>query len=208
MSDPVLSDVYCDTMGELFNIGMGRAAKSLSDMVNEEVVLSVPNFKAVKYDEALELFNDITNEPVNAVEQFFDGQFSGNAVLFFTNHSSRELVQRIIGEVPASQDLGDMEHEALKEVSNIILNACFGCIAEVLGCELHSGVPKIVAGDLNKVMGTQCVNLGPEPLVLTLSMTFSLPNKSISGQVSLLMTSESIKKLIKELERFSSLYAM
>jgi len=208
MSNSVLSEEYCDTLGELFNIGMGRAANSLSDMVGEEVILSVPDLKAIQYQDALTLFTSMSSEPVNAVEQYFDGQFSGNALLFFSNQSSQELVYRILGDIPVSDDLGEMEQETLKEVANIILNACFGCIAEVLDCELHSGVPSIVTGSVAAVMGAQRKNLGPDPLVLTVSMTFSLPNKSIEGQVSLLMTSESIKKLVKELERFSSLYAM
>lgn len=207
MSEEILSEEFCDTLGELFNIGMGRAANSLSDMVNEEVILSVPALQAMTYEEALDMYLSISNERVNAVEQFFDGQFSGNALLFFTNQSSEELVRRIIGDLGAGEDLNEIEQEALKEVSNIILNACFGCIAEVLDCEINSGVPSIITGNIAAVIGIDRIKLGRNPLVLTLSMTFHLPSNSIEGQVSLLMTSESIQKLIKELERFSSLYA-
>jgi len=208
MNTEVLSDEHRDTLSELFNIGMGRAAQSLSEMVGEEVILSVPSLHAMPYAEALTLFGAISDEPINAVEQYFDGQFSGNAMLFYTHSSSQELVRRIVGDLSSSEDFGEMEQEALKEVSNIILNACFGCLAEVLECELQSGVPKIVNGDVSAVLDNQRTNLGSDPLVLTLSMTFSLPNKSIEGQVSLIMTSESISKLVKELERFSSLYVM
>jgi len=208
MNDQILSDENCDTLNELFNIGMGRAAKSLSEMVNEEVLLSVPSLQALSYQGALKLFDGIADEPINAVEQYFDGQFNGNAMLFYTQRSSQELVRRIIGDLAPNENFGEMEQEALKEVSNIILNACFGCLAEVLNCELQSGVPSIANGDVSSIFRKQRDNLGETPLVLSLSMTFSLPNKSIEGQVSLIMTSESIKKLVRELERFSSLYAM
>lgn len=208
MSVPILSDEYCDTLGELFNIGMGRAAKSLSDMVREEVLLSVPSLHAIHYEEALVLYKSQTVESINAVEQHFDGQFSGNALLFFSSSSSQVLVQRIIGDIPCDEMLSEIEQEALKEVSNIILNACFGCIAEVLDCELSSGVPSIITGDLETVLGVERLKVGEDPLVLALSMTFTLPNNSIHGQVSLLMSSESIKNLVHELERFSALYTV
>ena len=38
----ILSELENDLLGELFNIGVGRAANSLSQMVNQEVTLSVP----------------------------------------------------------------------------------------------------------------------------------------------------------------------
>lgn len=104
-------------------------------------------------------------------------------------------------------DLNEIEQETLKEVANIILNACLGCIAEVLDCELNSSVPNLLSGNVAAIVGVERLSLGPNPLVLTLSMTFNLPNNSVEGQVSLLMTSESIQRLIKELQRFSSLYA-
>jgi len=208
MSGPVLSEEYRDTLSELFNIGMGRAAQSLSEMVDEEVILSVPSLQALRYVEALDLFTNVSNGPINAVEQHFDGRFSGNAIIFYTQSSSAELIRHIVGDLAANESFGEMEEEALKEVSNIILNACFGCLAEVLDCELKSGVPVIITGDIGAVLKKQRGNSSVDPLVLSLSMQFSLPNKAIEGQVSLIMASESIRNLVKELERFSSLYAM
>lgn len=207
MSEAILSNEYCDTLGELFNIGMGRAAKSLSEMVREEVILSVPNLRAMSHQEALDMYIKKDSGQLNAIEQVFNGQFSGNAMLFFSNESSQELVRRIIGDMAMGSDLNEIEQETLKEVANIILNACLGCIAEVLDCELNSSVPNLLSGNVAAIVGVDRLSLGPNPLVLTLSMTFNLPNNSVEGQVSLLMTSESIQRLIKELQRFSSLYA-
>lgn len=193
---------HCDTLGELFNIGMGRAASSLSDMVDSEVILTIPSFNAVDFHSALSILNSESTGNVNAVEQCFQGEFSGNAFLFFNNESSLELIHSILGEEGWSFELGEMEQEALKEISNIILNACFGCIADILECELESSVPELISGKVDDVFDVQRMHVGTDPLVLTLSMTFSLPNKNITGQVSLIMASESIQRLIVELERF------
>ncbi len=206
MSESIMSDDYCDTLCELFNIGMGRAAASLSEMIDEEVLLTVPSLEAVTYRDAMDKFHELSPNPIDAVEQYFDGDFSGSAFLFFGDQSSLELVRRILGESYASTQLGELEQEALKEVSNIILNACFGCIAEVLDCEIESGVPVLLRGNVGDILNIERMHIGQEPLVLTLSMSFSLPDNLIQGQVSLLMTSESIRKLIRELEQYTMLY--
>lgn len=206
MTSETFSEDYCDTLCELFNIGMGRAAVSFSEMMDDEVILTVPSLKSIDFTTALELFQCISPGHVNAVEQYFDGQFSGNAFLFFNDESSLQLVRGILGEGNWSTELGELEQEALKEVSNIILNACFGCIADVLDCELQSSVPDLISGEINDVFDIERMHIGEEPLVLTLSMSFSLPNKQVTGQVSLIMASESIKRLITELEKFTTLY--
>ena len=185
---------------------MGRAAASLSEMIDEEVLLTVPSLEAVTYRDAMDKFHELSPNPIDAVEQYFDGDFSGSAFLFFGDQSSLELVRRILGESYASTQLGELEQEALKEVSNIILNACFGCIAEVLDCEIESGVPVLLRGNVGDILNIERMHIGQEPLVLTLSMSFSLPDNLIQGQVSLLMTSESIRKLIRELEQYTMLY--
>lgn len=202
----MFTEDYCDTLCELFNIGMGRAAVSLSEMVNDEVLLAVPSLQAVDFNTALHLYQSVSPGHVNAVEQCFEGQFSGNAFLFYNDESSLQLVRSILGEGSWSSELGELEQEALKEVSNIILNACFGCIADVLNCELESSVPDLISGEIKEVFEIERMHIGEDPLVLTLSMDFSLPNKKITGQVSLIMASESIKRLIIELERFMTLY--
>lgn len=206
MTENMFTEDYCDTLCELFNIGMGRAAVSLSEMVNDEVLLAVPSLQAVDFNTALHLYQSVSPGHVNAVEQCFEGQFSGNAFLFYNDESSLQLVRSILGEGSWSSELGELEQEALKEVSNIILNACFGCIADVLNCELESSVPDLISGEIKEVFEIERMHIGEDPLVLTLSMDFSLPNKKITGQVSLIMASESIKRLIIELERFMTLY--
>ena len=206
MSTEILSDDYCDTLCELFNIGMGRAAASLSEMIDEEVLLTVPTLEAITYSAAMARFYEISPNPIDAVEQCFDGDFTGSAFIFYGDQSSLELVRRILGDSYVSDQLGELEQEALKEVSNIILNACFGCIAEVLDCEVESGVPVLLRGNVGDILDIERMHLGAEPVVLTLSMQFSLPNNLVTGQVSLLMASESIKKLIRELEQYTLLY--
>ena len=206
MIEKILTEDYRDTFSELFNIGMGKAASSLSEMLNEEVILTVPQFQSMSYRDAMTMFGSEDNVQIDAVEQKFVGDFSGSAYLFFSGESSRELVRRILQDDVAADALGELEQDTLTEVANIILNACFGSIAEVLGCELESEVPLLICGNVNEVLSIDRMQFGEEPVVITLSMTFSLPDQLIKGQVSLLMTTSSVNRLVTELERYIQLY--
>jgi len=206
MEQQILPEDYCDTLGELFNIGMGKAACSLSEMLNDEIILTVPKLDSMTYSDAMQLFGASKDLNVDAVEQKFYGDFAGSALLFFRGDSSKELVKRILGVDVDCEELTGLEQETLVEVGNIILNACFGCIADVLDCQLESEVPIIACGNIQDVLSIERMKFGETPVVLTLSMTFSLPNKLIQGQISLLMTTASVNNLVKELERYIQLY--
>lgn len=206
MDQQILSEDYRDTLSELFNIGMGKAANSLSEMLHDEIILTVPHLDSMTYNDAMRMFGASNQLQIDAVEQKFYGDFSGSAYLFFRGDSSKELVKRILGSQYEASELDELEKEALVEVGNIILNACFGCIADVLDCQLESEVPTLICGNINEVLNIERMQFGEKPVVLTLSMTFSLPNKLIQGQISLLMTTASINSLIKELERYIQLY--
>jgi len=202
LSTTQLSEMQRDALGELFNIGMGNAAAALSEMLDDEILLSVPYLDCMHIKQAQKLLSNPDDRKLDAVEQEFEGKFSGNAFLFFGEQSSLELVRRILGSEVSLDILSELEHEALKEVSNIILNACFGCIGEILNNELEGGIPNLRSGTIDYIMNSKNLGLGDDPLVLMLSMTFSLPNKLISGQVSFVMTAASMDSLLTELNKY------
>ena len=206
MSASLLSEMQRDALGELFNIGMGHAAAALSEMLKDEIVLSVPYLDCMSIEQAKKLLSNAAEHKFDAVEQEFEGDFSGNAFLFFGEQSSLELVRRILGSEISLEMLSELEHEALKEVSNIILNACFGCISDMLDCELESGIPLLRSGEIDYIMNIERLGLGPDALVLLLAMSFSLPNKLISGQVSFVMTAASMDILLAELDDYLQAY--
>lgn len=71
-----LTELEHDTISELINIGVGRAASSLSEMVAQPVELTVPTISFVERFSDSELANAPT-EIVSAVSQRFHGPFTG-----------------------------------------------------------------------------------------------------------------------------------
>ena len=70
-----LSDIERDALSELSNIAMARAAASLRQMVEYQVMLSVPNVEIVSKEAATELLGKSNNPKLVAIRQDFTGPF-------------------------------------------------------------------------------------------------------------------------------------
>ncbi len=192
-----LSELERDALTELVNIGVSRAASSLRKMIGEEVLLSVPSVEIMAPEDAVRLIGERETDELVAIQQQFEGAFSGQALLILPQVISLDLVRAIIGdEVPPDQ-VDEMEQEALAETGNVILNGCLATMANMLKRSLNISLPEVVRGD-----GAQLFRLmQPRPdegLVLFLYINFSVRNRNIRGYIAMLMDLPSLAAL-KEL---------
>jgi chemotaxis protein CheC len=194
-----LSDTERDALAEIANMGVGRAAASLRQMVGEQVLLSVPAVEIVNRTKAAQLVDRGNSRKLVAVQQSFEGPFSGRALLIFPEAESLELVRSIVGAEQSFEDVIDLEQEALAETGNIILNACLATIANVLRRTMRMSLPAVVRGDGTILFDAQAPTAGGE-LVLFLYIDFTIRNRDIHGFIALLMDLPSITAL-KEIVR-------
>jgi chemotaxis protein CheC len=126
-----LTELQCDALGEIFNIGVGRAASSLSQIVNDEVLLSAPAVLVVPREKAAELLLGKEFRQFSSVSQNFSGPFDAQAMLIFPEVNALEIVRLMVGPHMSIEELSEFEQEAMCEVGNIILNACMSSLADL-----------------------------------------------------------------------------
>ena len=56
----------------------------------------------------------------------------GNAILLFPKSNSLQLVRTLLKDQVPLDNLTELEQEALLEVGNVMLNACFGTVTNLL----------------------------------------------------------------------------
>jgi chemotaxis protein CheC len=78
-----LTELERDALGEIANIAMARAATSLRQMVEHQVLLSVPAVEILSQEAAAQVVGTADNRSLVAVRQDFNGAFSGRALLIF-----------------------------------------------------------------------------------------------------------------------------
>lgn len=193
----VLNELELDALTELVNLGVGNAAVGLREMVQEEVLLSVPNVSIVTRHQAIANLGQSTVKRLVAVHQNFDGDIRGRAMLIFPEAQSMELVRAIVGSDVELEDLVELEQEALAETGNVLLNGCLGTMANSFGRTLRISLPEVVHGD-----GSDFFDLTPWPRiddsVLFIYINFAVRRGNIQGYLAMLLDLPSLVTL-KEL---------
>ena len=143
-----LEEAEADAIVELFNIGMGQPAAALSEMIGEEVLLSVP---ALEVSTRQLIAEQVAPARVCAVRETFTGPFAGEAMLIFPEEGGLALVRRLI---PGEGDTaGEVEQDALAEIGNIILNGCLASFSNLIDGEVAGSVPDYRAGPPGQLIG-------------------------------------------------------
>ena len=189
-----INELELDALTELVNIGVSRAANSLREMVGEQVHLSVPNVRLVSREDAIAIIREREDARLVAVHQIFEGDLTGRALLIFPETKSLELVRAVTGGELPLEDIIELEHEALAETGNVILNGCLATIANLLQRSLKMSLPEIIRGE-----GAKLFNLSPPPqagdVVLFLFINFAVRERDISGYIAMLMDMPSLAAL-------------
>lgn len=202
-NNPILDEFYVDAVAEVLNIGMGSAAASLCEMINEEVKLSVPGVEFVTRLVAAEHISEKAKTDVSGVHQNFSGAFDGDAMLLFPEQQSLQLVRAVLQQGDMTLDgLTEMEQEAMTEIGNVILNSCLCSMADMFGKEIRGEIPEFVHGSLKHVLTEEGDEENTEAIVLLLNMDFSVDEKNIQGYVTFLMDVESVKQFKMNIQEF------
>lgn len=160
-----LSALQHDALVELFNIGVGQAASALADIVGEEVTMSVPTIRFVGRARACALLAGIDGTWIDGadgdtrvcgVRQRYEARradgdvataiFHTEAVVIFAESACLDIVRMMVSDGVSCEELTAMEQEAMGEIGNIVLNACVGTLANLLGQELRGSLPVIQMG--------------------------------------------------------------
>jgi chemotaxis protein CheC len=192
-----LDELERDALTEIINIGVSRAAANLRKMVGQQVLLSVPSIDVISQARAARLISEREISQLVAVRQDFKGAFSGRALLIFPHEKSLELLRAVMPDELDGSELVEMEHEALTETGNIILNSCLATMANMLRRPLTMTIPVVIRGDSTTLF--EVWNDAPvDAPVLFLYIDFSVRIRNISGYIAVLMNVSSLVTL-KEL---------
>jgi len=199
-----LTELQRDTITELLNIGMGRAAAALGEMVGEEVALSVPSVEVLSRHDAAALVREQGCERIVAVLQKFSGFFWGDTLLVFSEDKSLDLVHSLIKDTFPLDIMTEMEQEALMEVGNITLNACIGSIANILQSQVSSSLPSFLRGPCEAIFGDKHGVQGNNEIIMFLRMDFALHASDMHGCVVFLVDGDAMGMLREHIDQLLS----
>lgn len=203
MNDPAreLSELEQDALQEIMNIGFGSAAADLAEIINLYVILSVPRIAVLESHEIISFINqeipDTTD--MSMITQFFSGKLNGGSFLVFPHGEGRKLLNIFDSEMGIMGDHYDidlLEKETLVEIGNIIIGACVGKIAEMLGDVVTYAPPRFFAQDqIHETL--EGVVKSSDSFAILFKTVFNFEQHNISGYL-FLVSQYSIMPWLKQ----------
>ena len=195
-----LSETAHDALTELINIAIGRSAKSLNEMIGQEVSLSVPEIEFLTAGDATGKLGTNVSSDMTLVQQGFSGPISGSSFLAFMEDNSFELVKLLLGDQVPIEDIPELEQEAMKEVGNVILNAFLGSLGNELDITVASEIP-----EFKKNASAEQIFQSPsgnEHIILFVHVDFDLRDAKIDGYLVLIIGVSAMDALIGLVEDY------
>ena len=187
-----------DVLKELINIGVGRAAGMLNDMVQSRVLLQVPYVKIFTPATLHQEIEQLGSEKLSTVRLIFKGPFSGIASLVFPPDSAGKLVDILTGEEPGETDLDSIRIGTLTEVGNIILNGVMGSIGNVLKKHINYSVPTYLENNIEQLLLAE--NVETDTTILLAHTRFTIEQLQIEGDIILLFEVGSFDALLEAID--------
>lgn len=193
-----LTDTQIDTLQELVNVGVGRAAGMLNQMVNSHIELQVPFTKVISLLAVKEeLERQLNGDRLSAVQLEFIGSFSGIAQLVFPTDSAAALVSTLTGERIGTFDLDSVKIGTLSEVGNIVINGVMGSISNVLEEHLDYSLPVYVEDTVENLLTAD--GFESDVAVLLSRARFNIEHLQVTGDIILIFKVGSFDVLLGSL---------
>ena len=139
----MLSADQVDMLGEMLNIAFARAAAPLAVLIGRYVELAAPEVSSLSRSMAVPWLQERfgPDSQVHVVQQAFHPTLAGEAVLVMRAEEKAYAWGLFAdpGDVPTAEE----EQDAALEVANLLVGACIGRLATLLGTEVRYTPPHL-----------------------------------------------------------------
>ena len=191
-----LSELEEDLLTELFNLGVGSAAASLSEMVKQEINLSVPHIDFLSIDQIADKLG--AEKSICSVSQLISGPFTAQSMLLFPEENSSEIVRQLLGNDLPDDTLIELQKEAFAEIGNVVINACIGSFSNAFKEEFTIDLPIFGLDKLGELL-RHSDQKNDTALFIRIDLTLS--SSQVTGYMVFLMSSISLKQLKEALHK-------
>ncbi|WP_201757302.1 chemotaxis protein CheC [Colidextribacter sp. OB.20] len=136
-----LTSLEIDTLREIGSIGTGNAATALSQMLNKEVRITLPEVRIMGYNEAIEWIGG-PEEVTAGVLVKMSGDVGGIMLSVQKLELVNVVLETMLGTSIASYDaLGELERSAMIEIGNIMISTFINAISGLADLSIKLTVP-------------------------------------------------------------------
>ncbi len=153
-----ISTQYFDVLKELGNIGAGNATTALASLLQCKVDMKVPQVLTLDFKDVGTLLGG--EEQVMAGAYLaVEGDITGSILFLVKKDIAIHLVKKLMGDM-ASEDFGEMERSAFKEISNIITGSYLNALATLTNLCIYPSIPDLAIDMAGAILSVPAIEFG------------------------------------------------
>lgn len=197
-----LDEVETDALAELFNVGLHRAAASLSQITGQRIMVEMPRLVVCPIDEIEAPLADLVGGDIATVHQIFGGAVAGDAVLLIEEDKAAALTRLMTaGEAGHGGRLDESAREVLAEIGNIVLGACLSGFGDMLQMPVSFSIPRIHVESLKSILRSLVSDeLGMQYAVIA-ATRFRLSQLEVEGYLVVAVGAKSLSRISQALSQ-------
>ncbi len=193
-----------DALIEIGNIGMSKAAKQLSILLNSPIKLTIPqiSLKSVAELEHEETFH--SDEVYSFTSQTITNDLEGVTALMFRREHADILITSFIENTPefTQEEVRACEQEAMLEIGNIIITSCLSVITHMVSKTLTLSQPIYYEDKIKPLLKKVCLPLiTRDKNIFVLSTELKTFNDKLSGYLFVILKEESGTALLESIDQ-------
>ena len=195
-----LSSLELDTLREIGSMGTGNAATALSQMLQREVRITMPEVRIMGYNEAIEWIGG-PEEITAGVLVKLSGQMSGIMLsvqpLEFVNIVMESMMGKTLTDY---SELTELEHSALVEVGNIMISTFINALSGLAGMDVTLTVPAFTVDMQGAILAVPMAEYGGQSdYIMTIGGNFVCDNKQVPCRLLMSPDLRSLNALLRKL---------
>ncbi len=195
-----LNYLEIDTLREIGSIGTGNAATALSQLLQKEVRITMPEVRIMGYNEAIEWIGG-AEEITAGVLMRLGGEINGIMLsvqqMDFVNLVLESMLGRGINEY---MELHEMECSALIEVGNIMISTFINALSGLAEIGINLTVPAFTVDMQGAIMAVPMAEFGGQSdYIMTIGGNFVCENKQVPCRLLLSPDVRSLNFLLRKL---------
>jgi chemotaxis protein CheC len=203
-SAPAISPASLDVLRELMNIGVGRAARAISELSGREVALRVLEVALLDLADRHQLA-DLGGQINLRVSQAFRGGLAGYALFALNRPGAVRLARLLLDKAEDDVAFDELEQSALLELGNIVIGSAVGMLASELKVTLRYDLPQLQLQGVDTVSDLFADLAETRHMhALVMRASLSLREDKVNGYLIILFPEPGLKTLADRVARLAS----
>ncbi len=194
------TSVHKDALRELANIGAAHSATTLSQMLNSQIGMSVPEIIVVDIaDVSTYVSDELTTMIVFELQG--DIPHGGFLVLHFPRDSAIRTAHIVQDQSPTTEESSEMDQSAILEVGNIMVSSFLSASSDLLGFNMLPSPPVLIVDMAHAAITSLIAQMTVEvDDVLLFRIQLTSDQHHIAGNILVFLEVRALERIAKRLE--------